>query len=327
MHTTSTGGAPATQMPGVGGAHDAGPRPGCTQPPCDATAGDHDALPTTMLGDADANHDAGSLAMPDPQYLVPATGPCPEFANGYATFHPDGVERSVLLYMSDAAMTLDGPLIFSWHSTLPGPETSNVWIGDAVIPEIEAQGGIIAAPSTVDPNATRPWDHTPLGPSGDNDERLMDEVVACANEKVGIDLRRIHSIGMSAGGQKTSQVSLRRSGYIASVVVYSGGLPPDDHPPDQNPDNKFSAMILYGGPTDISPVDATNYTDASNAYLHELQAKGRFGFLCNHGGGHSVPSDSQDSAWRFLQDHPYGAWPSPYAKGLPNGFLSYCSLQ
>lgn len=290
-------------------------------------------MPPVADSGAPSNTDAGASAdaatpasTPDPKYLVPATGPCPELADGYATFHPDGVARSVLLYMSDAAKTMDGPLLFSWHSTLPGPETSNLWIGDAQIEEIKAQGGIIAAPSTVDSNATRPWDHTPLGPSGDNDERLMDEIVACANEKVGIDLRRIHSIGMSAGGQKTSQVSLRRSGYIASVVVYSGGLPPDDHPPDQNPDNKFSAMILYGGATDISPVDATNYTDASNAYLQELQAKGRFGFLCNHGGGHSVPSDSQASAWRFLQDHPYGTVPSPYASGLPDGFLSYCSL-
>jgi poly(3-hydroxybutyrate) depolymerase len=283
----------------------------------------------TLVPDAsaDASADAATATpMPDPKYLVPATGPCPEFTDGYATFHPGGVERSVLLYMSDAAKSMDGPLIFSWHSTLPGPETSNLWLGDAQIEEIKAQGGIIAAPSTSDPSATRPWDHTPLGPSGDNDELLMDEIVACANEKVGIDLRRIHAVGMSAGGQKTAQVSLRRSGYIASVVVYSGGLPAGDHPPDQNPDNKFSAMILYGGPTDISPVDAENYTDASNAYLDELKAEDRFGFLCNHGGGHSVPSDSQASAWRFMQDHPYGTHPSPYANGLPDGFLSYCSL-
>src|SRR6185295_6270720 len=134
------------------------------------------------------------------------------------------------------------------------------------IEEIKAQGGIIAAPSTVDSSATRPWDHTALGPSGDNDQRLMDEVVACATEQVGIDLRRIHAIGMSAGGLKTAQVSLRRSGYIASVVVYSGGLLPSENPPDQSPDNAFAAMILYGGATDISPVDATPYTAASTKY-------------------------------------------------------------
>jgi predicted esterase len=155
----------------------------------------------------------------------------------------------------------------------------------------------------------------------------MDEIVACAHEKVGIDLRNIHATGMSAGGLKSAQVSLRRSGYLASVVVYSGGLTAGDMPPDQDPNNKLAAMILYGGPRDISPVDGINYTDASRRYQELLQSQGRLAFLCNHGGGHSVPSDSQASAWRFMQDHPYGVAPDPYAAGLPDGFLRYCSLE
>jgi predicted esterase len=241
-------------------------------------------------------------------------------------FYPDGVERKVLLFMSDAAKTMDGPLIFSWHTTLPGPEDAPLWLGDAQIDEIKAQGGIVAALATGYPNETRPWDSIPQGATGDGDQRLMDEVVACAIKSVGIDIRRIHSIGMSAGGLKTAQVSYRRSGYLASVVVYSGGLAPGDDPPDQDPSNPFAAMILYGGPSDISPVDGINYTQASQPYRDALRASGRFAFLCNHGGGHSVPSDSQASAWKFMQDHPFGTKPSPYATGLPSGFLSYCSL-
>ena len=265
--------------------------------------------------------------MPDARFLVGATGPCPEFREGYVMFNPDGKSRRVLLYMSEAARTLDGPLIFSWHSTLPTPEDATVWLGQSVINEIKAQGGIVAAPTTGTPLATRPWDNTPMGAQNtDGDQRLMDEVVACAIKQVGIDVRRIHATGMSAGGLKTAQVSLRRSGYLASVVVYSGGLTNADMPPDQDPSNAFAAMILYGGVTDISPVDGIDYTTASRAYRDLLQAHGRFAFLCNHGGGHSVPTDSQASAWRFLQDHPFGSVPSPYAKQLPNGFLRYCSL-
>ena len=97
-------------------------------------------------------------------------------------------------------------------------------------------------------------------------------------------------------------------------------------PPDQDPQNPVAAMILYGGPTDISPVDGINYTDASNRYLDLMRARGSFAFLCNHGGGHSVPMDSQASAWRFMQDHPFGVSPSPYATKLPDGFLRYCTL-
>jgi dienelactone hydrolase len=139
-------------------------------------------------------------------------------------------------------------------------------------------------------------------------------------------VRRIHATGMSAGGQKTAQVSLRRSGYLASVVIYSGGIPEGSSPPDQDPSNPLAAMILYGGPTDISPVDGEDYTQASERYRDVMVRRGSFAFLCNHGGGHTVPNDSQASAWRFLQDHPYGTKPSPYLKGFPSGFLSFCSL-
>jgi predicted esterase len=264
---------------------------------------------------------------PPKEFLPAASGPCPDFKNGYVMFAPDGMQRRVLLYMSDMAMEKHGPLIFSWHSTLPNPEDATSWLGRSVIEEIKAQGGIVAAPATGYPSETRPWDNTPMGAQGvDGDQRLMDEIVACAHEKVGIDLRRIHATGMSAGGLKSATVSLRRSGYIASVVVYSGGLTQGDMPPDQDPNNKLAAMILYGGPTDISPVDGINYTDASQRYRDLLRGKGRLAFLCNHGGGHSVPSDSQASAWKFMQDHPYGVTPDPYAMALPDGFLRYCSL-
>ena len=277
---------------------------------------------SAAAGDAGVTADGGPR--PDARFLVPATGPCPEFRSGYATFTPDGTRRRVLLYVTEAAKQLDGPLIFSWHTTLPGPEMATSWLGDAVIRQITAQGGIVAAPETGTPSATRPWDSIQGGPRGDRDQRLMDEIVACATQKVGIDTRRIHAIGMSAGGLKTAQVSLRRSGYLASVVVYSGGLLAGESPPDQDPSNPFSAMILYGGPRDISPVDGINYPDASRRYLSVLRPKGRLGFLCNHAGGHSVPRDTQASAWQFLQDHPFGT--QAYATALPAGFSRYCTL-
>ena len=42
--------------------------------------------------------------------------------------------------------------------------------------------------------------------------------------------------------------------------------------------------------------------------------------------GHTVPASGRDSAYKFLQDHPFGVSPEPYEKGLPAGFPSYCSL-
>jgi poly(3-hydroxybutyrate) depolymerase len=316
----------ADMVMGAGSAGRAGAsEAGATQGSGGAGGAAMDAAGAVAAAGAAAAADSGARA-PDTKFLVPASGPCPEFRDGYVMFAPDGVQRRVLLYATTKP-NMKGPLIISWHSTLPNPEDAVSWIGQRVIDDIKAQGGIVAAPASAHPNDRRPWDNIPLGAMNtDNDQRLMDEIVACAVEKVGIDVRRIHATGMSAGGLKTAQVSLRRSGYLASVVVYSGGLTEGDEPPDQDPTNPVAAMILYGGATDISPVDGIDYTQASNRYLERMKARGSFAFLCNHGGGHSVPQDSQASAFQFLTDHPFGTSPSPYAMGLPDGFLRYCKL-
>ena len=61
------------------------------------------------------------------------------------------------------------------------------------------------------------------------------------------------------------------------------------------------------------------------AYKNALTGAGHFAFVCNHGGGHSLPP-AVASSWQFLSDHPYGTNPSPYAGGLPSTMPSYCTL-
>jgi predicted esterase len=277
----------------------------------------------------DGANDAASTPPSAPEaFVVPATGPCPEFAPGSAVFTPDGHAREVELSIGEAARDLDGPLIFAWHATSGTPAQTLTWIGSDVLAEIEAQGGIVVAPHADQPSTTRPWYYTPLGPGDEDlDLRLMDEVVACAREHVGIDVRRIHALGMSAGGLQTTQIAFRRSGYLASVVIYSGGLPDERVPPRQAPEPRLAAMILYGGPTDISPVDGIRFADATARLVGSLRSGDHFVVLCNHGAGHTVPVSAQRSAWQFLADHPFGVVPLPYANGLPSGFATFCTVE
>ena len=258
---------------------------------------------------------------PDPAFLPEATGPCPEFVDGTITVTPDGKARDVQIWISDAAQTLDGPLIFYWHGTGGSPinQPPNA-LGAANVEAILAEGGIIAAAHHDPAAGTFPWFLT-TGSGPEDDLRVADEVLACAIEKVGIDKRRIHSIGMSAGGLNTTQMSYRRSGYLASVVTYSGGLL--GAPPDQDPTNKFPAMIFHGGPSDQVVI---GFQAASEAYRDALTDAGHFAFICDHGMGHTIPTDAVDSVRQFFVDHPFGTTPSPYAGGLPTGFPSYCSL-
>jgi predicted esterase len=257
-----------------------------------------------------------------PSSLPNATGTCPDFVNGTITLSPAGIPpRDVQLWISDAAASLDGPLIFYWHGTGSQPLEAAYGIGDPQIDAILALGGMVIAP-VHDPGAgTFPW-YLTAGGGKEDDLLVADEALACAMQKVGVDTTHIHSMGMSAGGLMTAQMGYRRSAYIASIVPYSGGL--FGSPPNQDPANLFAAMIFHGGATD--EVVGVQFQAISEALQADLEGKGHFAFLCNHGKGHSIPTDARPNVLQFLSAHPYGTNPSPYVGGFPSGFPSYCAL-
>jgi len=274
---------------------------------------------TTAADDATTGEDLPEVPPP----VLPApTGTCPELVAGDVDFAPAGIApRGVRLWMTDDAEEMDGPLVIYWHGTGSQPEEARFGLGSAFIDQVLAQGGIVAAPYADAGAGQFPW-YLVLG-SQEDDLVVADEVVACTAEQLGIDARRIHTIGMSAGGLQASQFSWRRSGYLASAVAYSGGFI-GSAPTDQDPSNPLAAMNFHGGPDDVVFI---SFQDASERYLASLRAAGRFGFICDHGMGHTIPQgNAQASVWRFFFDHPWGTSPSPYEGGLPEGFPDYCAL-
>jgi len=262
-----------------------------------------------------------------PATLPQSTGTCPDFTEGVITVSPAGnsQSRNVKIWVSDAANTLDGPIVFYWHGTGGSPDEALTGLGTDTIDAIKAAGGIVAAPYHDPAAGTYPWFLTiyPLE-TREDDLRVADEILACALEEIGIDTGRIHSIGMSAGGLQTSQFSFRRSNYIASVVTYSGGIWACNFPPpNQDPSNKFAAMIFHGGVSDIVVI---SFKAASECYKNLLTANGSFAFICDHSQGHTMPSGVQNNVWQFFQDNRYGFDPSTYETGLPADFPSYCGL-
>jgi poly(3-hydroxybutyrate) depolymerase len=258
---------------------------------------------------------------PHPTDLPEPQGECPDFVDGTITVQPSVGARDVRLWISSAADNLDGPLVFYWHGTGSSPQEVQWGLGSSTVDAILDMGGMVVAPTSDPDSGQWPW----FLVSGNREDDLLvaDEVLACAIEKVGVDTRRIHTLGMSAGGLHTAQMSLRRSNYIASAVPYSGGII-YGNPPNADPSNKFAAMIFHGGETDV--VAGADFEDASNNYRDILTQNGNFAFICNHGEGHTIPQDALPSVWQFLQDHPFGTDPPPYAGGLPQGFPTYCTL-
>lgn len=55
---------------------------------------------------------------------------------------------------------------------------------------------------------------------------IADEVAPCAIEQLGIDSRRIHVAGTSAGGVHAAHMGYLRSNDVTSIATYSGGIGP-----------------------------------------------------------------------------------------------------
>jgi hypothetical protein len=283
----------------------------------DTSTGDPE---TSGDGDGDETGDPPPPP-PVPENLPTPTAACPSFASGDATFSPSGIgSRSVKLWVGENPKP-GGMLVIYWHAYGSVPSEAEYNLSAPVIDAILAEGGVVAAPYPAEDVGEFPWFVVNNSPRPD-DMLLGDEIVACAIEQAGIDPRRIHSTGMSAGGLQTVAYTMARSHYMASVTSFSGGsytmLPFED------PDNHFAAMIIHGGDNDIFG-GLVNFKNLSLAWFNQLTDNGNFAFLCDHGGGHTLPLGYGASVANFFYAHPFGTEPSPYTEGLPAGFPADCS--
>ncbi len=260
-----------------------------------------------------------TVAASQPQ-IPPATGPCPEFRNGWVTFSLAGVSpRQVYLWVGN---TGGGPLVFWWHGAGGSAQNASVGIGPDVVSEITAQGGVVAS---IEADPALSFGEWYLNTTDRQDDLIVaDMVVACAVQEKQVDVTRIHVAGFSAGGKQAAQMAIRRSSYVASVVIYSGGLFPESivpHPPYEYPDNRFPSLVFWGGPSDVVLVDNVQ---AAQDYYDFVSLNGNFTLMCDHNGGHTIPPEGQAAAWRFFQDHPWGVSPEPYLNGMPPEIPNYC---
>lgn len=250
--------------------------------------------------------------MPAPSLPLP-TGPCPAFTSATLKFTPGGEARTARVWMDEqAAKTSDGPVVFYWHGTFSSPAEAEAGLGQAGIAAITAMGGIVVGAVANNPGLF-PW-----LTETEKTFALVDEIVACAEMQIGIDERRIHSVGMSAGGLFTSGLSLARPNLFASVAVYSGGADEMVAPASAN---KFSAMVFHGGPSDN--VFGKDFKMSSEAYARTLRTGGHVVLLCDHNTGHNLPPGREAAVVPFFLAHPFGA-PSPYEASLPASVPGYC---
>jgi hypothetical protein len=159
--------------------------------------------------------------------------------------------------------------------------------------------------------------------TGDVD--FADEVIACAIEQGKVDPARIHVSGYSAGGLQTVYHWAARSGYVASVLSYSGGDSFINVAPLQNPSWAPPAIAAHGA--EGADWLALDFAIASATWMANVVKAGGLAIDCNDGGSHiDVFSrfSVADAGWQFFLDHPWGV--AERYSTLPAAFPSYCMI-
>jgi hypothetical protein len=313
---------PTNALPGDAAA--GAPPPDLTsQPPASAgRASEPPRQPSAGTGGVTAPISA-PLAVPTDLPKVRGTCPTLKGTGTYTFGDPLGRNLAVQIYIApDAKIKADpgGPLILYWHAFGSSPSEVTMGFGKSAIDAVVARGGVVAAfTSQLCVTCGLPEDVAWYP----EDDAVSDQVVACAIQQAKIDLRHIHSLGFSSGALHTMHLATVRSGYIASVISYSGGDPNASSEQVQDPTNPVAALMAFGK----SSLD-NEILDFSMLSLQWYDAHHTLGFytmLCDHGGGHVIPADLVPLAAQFFDDHPYKVAPEPYSAAIPSGFPAYCS--
>jgi poly(3-hydroxybutyrate) depolymerase len=268
-----------------------------------------------------------------PPDLPTAMGTCPTLTNGDQQISLNGKSMGWTISIGSKASAPTGPIVIYWHAT----GTTSAEVQEALgggISTITGLGGIVASADSTTSTGTNTGDG--VWYTGDFD--WADFIVACAIKQLNIDTTHIHSAGYSAGALQTAYMWSSRSGYIASVIVYSGGTAF----PVTRQDSSVAAAVLgaHGSPTATGGGMCTSLlaTDcdllATSTTQFESQAKSDGAPIvidCNDGSSHvdiSRLTNLAPVAWQFFKDHPFGkGTPDAYAGGLPSGFPSICKIQ
>ncbi len=218
-----------------------------------------------------------------------------------------------------------GPLILYWHAT-GSSATAEVPIAFNTAAVTAAGGMIVGFEAT-----TRTG--TPTSTTGNDvwyqsDVAFADQAVACAIQQVHVDPRHIHSAGYSAGALQTVYMWFARSGYVASVISFSGGDLTIDKAPFQDPAHAGAAIVAHGAPG-VDTYGGADFAAASATWETEIKQAGALAVDCNDGMAHVyIPrlSNLAPVSLSFFQAHPFGIQPEPYT-ALPSGFPTYCAIK
>lgn len=244
-----------------------------------------------------------------------SNGTCPELEDGFNDGFPSGDdERAFLIELPDEPE--GAPVVFAWH-WLQG--SAGGIMDQLDFASLAGEGAIVVAP-VASGNSSFEWEFLSSA-TGNPDLQFFEDMLSCIDAQWTVDLDRVYSTGMSAGGLFTSYLTVHESQWLAATAPLSGGVTEDQY---VVPARKLPVLLTWGGPTDFAV--GFDFHTANETFSELLRDDGHFVAECMHDDGHFPPPDSPALTWRWFEAHPKGVDPEPYADGLPDAYPDFCSL-
>ncbi|MDC3952783.1 hypothetical protein [Polyangium jinanense] len=285
---------------------------------------------SVFLKCGDAPPAGAPLAPEPPKY---SGGECPALVSGHNLIKSGDADRDFRLVVPTEILPDERlPVIFLWHWL--GGSADDFFEKGQIQAAVDSQRFIAVIPESKDDITFKwPFDTTQTPARMEEEFVFFDDMLACVSAQFSVNKECVASAGVSAGALWTSQLAGGRGQYLSSIISLSGGTG-GLIKPFPNPEHRMPAIVLWGGPTD-NCFGVMNFETASKDLEKNLAERGHFFLECVHNCGHAEPPidamnglTSYASMWQFVLDHPYwlGAGESPYAKGLPDIFPTWCDI-
>ena len=209
---------------------------------------------------------------------------------GHNAFESNGISRDVVVELP--LDPVGAPVIFLWHWVGATNDAFIDWMGTDLL---TSAGYIVVVPQSQSFGYSE-WDIYDSS-VGNLDLVVFDELVSELERQYTIDSTRINSMGYSAGGLFAAWLTQWRGDVLDASAVFSGGVVWQYH----TPATTLPVLVGWGGATDV--FGPTDFQAASLEFADGLFADGNEVTLCDHGEGHDLPDDTQETLLDFFDDH------------------------
>jgi hypothetical protein len=116
---------------------------------------------------------------------------------------------------------------------------------------------------------------------------------------------------------------MHRADSLATALIMSGGTDPLTLP-YKTPTQNIPVLVTWGGTNDTWGQGSylVEFEKTTMNFRENLTNDGHYVVGCNHGRGHTIPTEAGVMSELWLLNHTYGK-PSPFLESI-EGFPSYC---